>query len=351
MDPDFSFSFRRSVTEAGTAPYLDFSVNTNPIGLPDLVKQQLPFLSEIAGEYPDPDCLELRTRLARKYKIRPEQILCGSGADDLLYRLVFALNPRHALVVTPTFEEYDRALGVIGCEIRHYRLRPENQFTLESDIFSSLSPDCDLMILCNPNNPTGRLIEPALLRDLIDYCEAHKILLMVDECFMEFLPDWKSHTVKQLAAEKKHLLVIDAFTKTYSLAGFRLGFCISGNQELLSRMHACGQEFSVSAPAQLAGLCALMDHDYMKHTYELLSMEREWLISQLKALSLEVYPSSGNFLLFRTEDPAIRRKLLVHQIKVRDCSRFYGLGPEYCRIAVRRHEENKKLIQALMSTL
>ena len=351
MDPDFSFSFRRSVTEAGTAPYLDFSVNTNPLGLPDLVKQQLPFLSEIAGEYPDPDCLELRTRLARKYEIRPEQILCGCGADDLLYRLIFALNPRHALVVTPTFEEYDRALGLTSCEIRHHRLKPKNLFTLESDIFSSLSPDCDLMILCNPNNPTGRLIEPALLRDLIDYCEAHKILLMVDECFMEFLPDWKSHTVKQLAAEKKHLLVIDAFTKTYSLAGFRLGFCISGNQELLSRMHACGQEFSVSAPAQLAGLCALMDHDYMKRTYELLSMEREWLISQLKALSLEVYPSSGNFLLFRTDDPAIRRKLLAHQIKVRDCSRFSGLGPEYCRIAVRGHKENLKLMKDLKTIL
>ena len=207
------------------------------------------------------------------------------------------------------------------------------------------------MILCNPNNPTGRLIKPALLRDLIDYCEAHKILLMVDECFMEFLPDWKSHTVKQLAAEKKHLLVIDAFTKTYSLAGFRLGFCISGDPELLSRMHACGQEFSVSAPAQLAGLCALMDHDYMKRTYELLSVEREWLISQLKTLSLEVYPSSGNFLLFRTEDPAIRRKLLVHQIKVRDCSRFYGLGPEYCRIAVRGHKENLKLMKDLKTIL
>ena len=347
MEPDFSSAFRRSVTEAKTAPYLDFSVNTNPLGLPGLVTQQLPFLSEIAGEYPDPDCLELRARLARKYEIYPEQILCGCGADDLLYRLVFAVNPKHALVIAPTFEEYDRALGLIGCEIRHHTLNPENQFALDSDIFSALSPDCDLVILCNPNNPTGQLIEPALLREIIDYCEEQQILLMVDECFMEFLPDWKAYTVKQLAAERNHLLVIDAFTKTYSLAGFRLGFCISGNPLLLSRMHACGQEFSVSAPAQLAGICALLDQDYMKSTYELLSAEQKWLISQLKKLPLEVYPSKGNFLLFRSEDRTIRQKLLTQQIKVRDCSRFCGLGPEYCRIAVRRHKENLKLINIL----
>ena len=203
-------------------------------------------------------------------------------------------------MVTPTFEEYDRALGLTSCEIRHHRLKPENQFTLESDIFSSLSPDCDLMILCNPNNPTGRLIKPALLRDLIDYCGgSSRSCLWSMNALWNFSPTGSPIPSSSLAAEKKHLLVIDAFTKTYSLAGFRLGFCISGNQELLSRMHACGQEFSVSAPAQLAGLCALMDHDYMKHTYELLSVEREWLISQLKALSLrftrrpEIFFSSG----------------------------------------------------------
>ena len=181
----------------------------------------------------------------------------------------------------------------------------------------------------------------------MDYCEEHQILLMVDECFMEFLPDWNAYTVKQSAAKRNHLIVIDAFTKTYSLAGFRLGFCISGDPLLLSRMHACGQEFSVSAPAQLAGICALLDQDYMKSTYELLSAEQEWLVSQLKKLPLEVYPSKGNFLLFRTEDPDIRQKLLSQQIKVRDCSRFCGLGPEYCRIAVRGHEENKELIKTL----
>lgn len=146
------------------------------------------------------------------------------------------------------------------------------------------------MFLCNPNNPTGQVLNPPLLKEIVERCCDNNILLAVDECFMEFLPLWKEYTAKSLVTRTTNLIVIDAFTKTYSLAGFRLGFCASGNTGLLSSMRLYGQNFAVSTPAQLAGICALMDDSYMKNTYHILSEEREWLAAELGKLPLEVYP-------------------------------------------------------------
>lgn len=351
MENKTDISFWQSITENIGDKYLDFSVNINPLGVPDIVKQQLVNLADITGEYPDPDCKYLSSCLAKKYHIGTNQILCGNGADDLLYRLVFAIKPKRAIVIDPTFEEYNRVLELVGCQVQHYTLKPENHFELSKEVLSALQSDCDMMFLCNPNNPTGQLINQQLLQDIIKSCHDENILLVIDECFIEFLPDWEKYTVKGLAPQYENLIVIDAFTKTYSLAGFRLGFCISGNSELLFNMRLYGQDFSVSTPAQLAGICALMDSSYMKNTYSILLAEREWLLSELRKLPLEVYPSQGNFLLFKTEDKNIGKKLFEKGIKVRDCSQFYGLGPEYCRIAIRTHNENISLINVLKTLL
>ena len=177
------------------------------------------------------------------------------------------------------------------------------------------------------------------------------IIAVIDECFIEFLPQWRGCTAKQLTAENKNLIVLDAFTKTYSLAGFRLGFCVSGNRDLLEKMAVCGQSFGVSTPAQFAGVCALQDDAYMEEAYKVLLPEREWLFQELKKLPLTVYPSQGNFLLLWSSVENIREKLLEKGIKVRDCSQFYGLSSEYCRIAVRERSDNVLLLEALKEIL
>lgn len=308
-------------------------------------------MADITGIYPDPNCKYLSSCLAKKYHIGTSQILCRHGADDLLYHLVFAVKPKHAIVIEPTFEEYNRALALVGCKIHHHTVKGENHFILDKDVLSAIQADCDMMFLCNPNNPTGQLVSPQLLQDIIKCCYDKNVLLVVDECFIEFLPVWEKYTLKNLAALSENMIAIDAFTKTYSLAGFRLGFCVSGNINLLSSMHLYGQDFSVSTPVQFAGICALMDSSYMQNTYHILSSEWEWLFSELKKFPLEVYPSQGNFLLFKTANNNIRQRLLEKGIKVRACSHFYGLGPEYCRIAIRTHNENMVLIKVLKEIL
>lgn len=339
-------SLINSITESVGEGYIDFSVNINPLGVPNAVKQQFAKIAEISGAYPDPDCRYLSSLLAQKYDITAGQILCGNGADDLLYRLVYAVKPKHAVVIEPTYEEYDRVLDLVGCEVLHYTLKAENSFTLSEDVLSVLDENCDIAFLCNPNNPTGQLVKPGLMMKIINHCRDKHILLVVDECFMEFLSDWEKYSVKKIAAQSENVIVIDAFTKTYSLAGFRLGFCVSGNAKLLDGMRLYGADFAVSVPAQLAGISALSDKEYMQKTHEVISAEREWLFDKLKRLPLEVYPSNANFLLLKG-DENLREKLCENGIKVRDCSHFYGLGNEYCRVAIRTHDDNKKLIKTL----
>lgn len=338
------------ITENVGEGYIDFSVNINPLGVPDTVKRQFAEITEISGAYPDPDCKFLCSLLAERYHINDDRILYGNGADDLLYRLAFAVKPNHAVVIEPTYEEYDRVLDLVGCEIQHYTLKAENSFTLSEDALSVLDENCDIAFLCNPNNPTGQLADIGVMHRIIEHCRDKHILLVVDECFMEFVPDWEEHSVKKIAAQSDNVIVIDAFTKTYSLAGFRLGFCVSGNAKLLDGMRLYGADFAVSVPAQLAGISALADKEYMQKTHEVISAEREWLFDKLKKLPLEIYPSTVNFLLLKGNEN-LRRKLYENGIKVRDCSHFYGLGNEYCRVAIRTHDDNEKLIKTLEKIL
>ena len=341
----------QTITENADRSYLDFSVNINALGIPKAVKENIQEITDVLHVYPDPECKYLTSCLAKKYNISEDQILCGNGADDLLYRLVLSVKPKRAIIIEPTFEEYSRALELVGFEVLHYMTNAEKNFVLDRGILSAIQPDCDMLFLCNPNNPTGQIVDLHLLQEMMECCEKNNVLLVVDECFMEFLSQWRMFSAKQLTAQSKNLIVIDAFTKTYSLAGFRLGFCISNNGELLEKMHRCGQSFGVSTPAQFAGVCALMDDTYMEETYQTLLPEREWLFQELEKLPLIVYPSQGNYLLFRSSVENLRSRLLEQGIKVRDCSQFYGLSEEYCRVAVREHSENVLLIKTLAEIL
>jgi len=137
---------------------LDFSVNTNPLGMPDAVRQALVSRVDEYARYPDPQCRTLRAAIALHENVPEDWVLCGNGAADLIYRLCYAVGPRRALVCAPTFSEYERALEQIGCRAAHHNLTAEEQFALTSDIEERLVPGIDALFLCHPNNPTGGLI-------------------------------------------------------------------------------------------------------------------------------------------------------------------------------------------------
>lgn len=168
----------------------------------------------------------------------------------------------------------------------------------------------------------------------------------VDECFLPFLEEEASYSMLPYLAKHPRLLVLCAFTKIYCMAGLRLGYLACGDTELQSRIRAKLQPWNTSIPAQLAGIAALSDTEYLAKTRENLQAERAYLVPRLRELVAEVYDGYGNFLLFRDE-PDLKERMLEVGVLIRACGDFEGLDDTYFRIGIRSHSENQEFIRRL----
>ena len=328
---------------------LDFSANVSPLGLPEGVARAITAALPTADRYPDPLCRELRAKLALHEGVPAEQILCGNGAADLIFRLVWAKKPRRALVTAPTFAEYATALESVGCTVERFFLREQKDFAVTDAFCAAIRPGVDMVFLCQPNNPTGQLAALPLVEQILRRCAACGILLVVDECFLDFLPDHALHTAKGLLGEGE-LVILKAFTKLYGMAGVRLGYCLCSDTELLARMRAAGQPWAVSSLAQAAGIAALDETEYVAKVRALIEAQRPVLADGLRALGLRVIEGRANYLLFRAPEAlgeALRRKGAV----LRSCGNYPGLDASWYRTAVRTENENRQLLALLAETL
>ena len=152
-------------------------------------------------------CRELRAKLALHEGVPAEQILCGNGAADLIFRLVWARKPRRALVTAPTFAEYATALESVGCTVERFFLREQEDFAVTDAFCAAIRPGVDMVFLCQPNNPTGQLTPLPLVEALLHRCEACGALLVVDECFLDFLPESEALSAKKLLASPNLSLI------------------------------------------------------------------------------------------------------------------------------------------------
>ena len=273
---------------------LDFSANVSPLGLPEGVARAITAALPTADRYPDPLCRELRAKLALHEGVPAEQILCGNGAADLIFRLVWAQKPRRALVTAPTFAEYATALESVGCTVERFFLREQEDFAVTDAFCAAIRPGVDMVFLCQPNNPTGQLTTLPLVEQILHRCAACGTLLVVDECFLDFLPDHALHTAKGLLGEGD-LVILKAFTKLYGMAGVRLGYALSADTALLEQMQACGQPWGVSSLAQAAGLAALEETAYVEKVRALIAEQRPRLTTGLRALGLRVLDGRANY--------------------------------------------------------
>lgn len=328
---------------------LDFSANTSPLGIPTSVRDAAAASLAQADRYPDPFCRALCAAIGRMEGVPTEWVLCGNGAADLLFRAVLAVRPKRALLLAPTFAEYEQALRLCDCQLDFYTLHAKNQFVPQADLLDAIIPGLDMLFLCEPNNPSGRVTPPALLDAVAKRCRETGTLLVCDECFGAFLE--QPHSLTPQLAQNQKLLVLKAFTKLYGMAGLRLGYCLSANTDLLDRMHAAGQPWPVSTPAQAAGLAALEDPAYADRVRALVRAEAPFLWNALQRLGFSPIEPLANYILFSAPCNDLAARCRSRGVLIRDCSNYRGLTPGWYRIAVRTHAENEKLLAVLHATL
>lgn len=324
---------------------LDLSANINPFGIPETVRQAMHNAVENCTCYPDPLCRALRRTIGNAENVPPDFLFCGNGAAEVLFRLSTALKPRTALLTAPTFAEYEQSLQ--SCKIMLHTLLEEEDFVVTPRILQDITEQLDIVYLCNPNNPTGRTIEPKLLRQIVHQCAECGAYLVVDECFNDFLTEADTNTLKGLLVEYPKLILLRAFTKMYAVPGVRLGYCMCADSKVIEMLYHAGQPWNVSVIAQACGIAATGLCEFAQKTARMIEQERAFMLHELEARRLKVFTGQANFLLWKTADTKLHNKLLQKGILIRNCANYHGLAPGFYRTAVKSRSENLRFLRAL----
>lgn len=325
---------------------IDFSANINFLGMPESVREAAAKAVDFSEHYPDVQCRELKAAISEREKIMAEQIFCGNGAADVIFSLTLASMPKNALLPIPSFFEYQQALNSVRCRITPYRLEEKDGFVLTEDILSKITPQMDILFVCNPNNPTGELVEPELMKKILQKCERTGTLLVVDECFNEFLEQPMKHTMMPFVEQSEQLFIIKAFTKMYAIPGLRLGYGVCCNGALLDKMERVSQPWRVSVPAQAAGVAAAKEKDFAERSRGEILKQKKKMLDAMCDMGYQIYGSKANYIFFEGEHH-LWDQMKARGFLIRDCSNYQGLHLGFYRTAVRSEAENTAFLQAL----
>lgn len=329
---------------------LDFSANINPLGYPTAVVEAVEGALVDLVHYPDRRCADLRQDLADYHSLSFDEILVGNGSTELIFLVVRALKPKKALIVAPAFSEYQGALEIARVPYEFHLTSEANGFTLDR---LPEAPGADLVFLANPASPSGTLLPPERLLPWLENWNAAGLFVVLDEAFIDFVEE---ASIKNHLGWFPRLVVLRSFTKFFAIPGLRLGYLLAA-PELVTRLAAVQEPWSVNTLAQAAGRACLRDRDYMARTRSLVAEARQHLLAGLQTLpGLQPFPGAANYLLVKLTLPGwtafrLRQLLLAKGIIIRDASNFTGLDERYFRVAVRRRQDNDRLLAALADCL
>ncbi len=345
--------------EKGMKEILDYSSNINPYGLPKKFEKAVIENLSVLEKYPDPDYVELREEIAKTNKVELKNIIVGNGATEIIFLYMKVLKAKKILIVSPTFGEYERAMKATldDIQVDYFKLEEAENFVLNIEkIKTELQKKYDLLVICNPNNPTGQFLLVKELEKILEKCTEVGTKLFVDEAFVEFVEDWREKSVIKTGKNKKNLFVLRAFTKFFAIPGLRLGYGICFDDEFMTKMLEKKEPWSVNNIAELAGKILLQDKEYIEKTNNWIKIEKKYMYENLKEIEgLKTYKTEINFILvkikneylYKVNAQILREKMLEKGILIRDASNFVYLNDNYFRLAVKDRKNNVRVLEAL----
>lgn len=331
---------------------LDFSANINPLGPSPLALEAIQQSLLQIRHYPEPQAEALRKELALLTGLPEEMLILGNGAAELIYALGRLLKPRRVLLPVPTFSEYADAFR--GIEQVLLPLTRHNNFTLAIEVVGQQLKPGDLVILCNPNNPTGQLVAKEQVKILLDLAQTSGASFLLDEAFMDFVSPEQS-LLPELPANS-HLYILRSLTKFFALPGLRLGY-LAASPGTIEALTAVLPPWRVNLMAQAAGVASLRDKQYCANTLAQMNRLRPLLVEGLRSIpGLRPFWPTANFILVDCRESGYTAEELQNYlgpkgILIRRCENYIGLDKYYFRVAIRSEEDNARLLLALRDLL
>lgn len=333
---------------------IDFSANINPLGISDVVLQAIKDATSKIVDYPNPNYPNLKQAIAKQFNVRMDDVFVGNGAVQLIFDVTSSLNLQNALVLSPTFGEYERAFNRLNMKVDHFVLSQDDDFKVDVDrLILKLKENSaiDLVCICNPNNPTGQVVPNNQMVKLANFCSKHNIWLVIDEAFMDLTTESDESFLRSLT-EPLPVIVLRSATKFFAIPGLRLGFAITKNAEMKARMIEQQEPWSVNTFADAVGTVMYTDKDYINKTQKWFRKENDYLGAELRKIpQIHVFPSSTNYFLIKANSNQLREKLWGENIMIRSCKDYLGLDDSYFRIAVKSHQNNVSLIEKLKKVI
>lgn len=335
--------------------FLDFSSNINPFGASTLAKETVINNIDQVSIYPDPNYINLKNSISNYCNCLQQNIILGSGATELISSFIKTINPTNALLLSPAYSEYEKELSKINCKIDKYYSKPENNFKIDvANLINTVNKNnYQLIIICNPSNPTGFTFTNTEIECLLKSTNA---FVMIDETYIEFTDNAKFSSTK-LVDNYNNLFVIRGTSKFFSTPGIRLGYGLISNENVKNNINSNLDLWNINILASLMGEVMFKDSAFIDNTVKVMTDQRTLLLKELKKLKdLKVYDSQGNFILCEITSKAltaseIREKLIPHKIIIRDCSSFDGLGEYFFRVCILKPEDNQLLLKSLNTIL
>ncbi len=334
---------------------INFGANVNPLGLSASVKAALASHLDILSSYPDREYTSLREVLSAYCRIPSDYILPGNGSSELISLLIDALSPKHTLILGPTYSEYSRELSFSGSTQEYYHLKEEQDFRLDADDLCTVlaKGNYDLLIICNPNNPTSSAILHDDMEKLLCFCADHGVFVMIDETYVEFAPDIEAVTAVPFTQRFTNLCVLRGVSKFFAAPGMRLGYAVTGNPDFLRKMKEKQIPWSLNSVGAYAGELLFQDQDYIDRTRQLILTERGRMYDALSQLaSFKVFQPYANFLLLKILKEGktafdVFETCIKNGLMIRDCSSFQCLDGEFVRFCIMMPEDNSRLLKVL----
>lgn len=328
---------------------LDFSVNINPLGIPERIKEKLVAGIDGLVNYPEITGKSTIQKLATDIGVSPQNVVLGNGAIELIYLFARSHKPGRALIIQPTFNEYERALKLYGWDVEHFILAEENDFRIDPSkllkAIESIKPQ--VVFCCNPNNPTGSVYSRDFISRLVE-STAKETIWFLDESFIGFTAE--EDGLPLIKNSDHPVFLLRSLTKLYALPGLRIGYGV-GTGAIIKAMEAYKEPWTINGLGLIAAAAVYDEKDYGKKTRDYIGRERHRVYHELKKIAiLKVFESGTDFHLCRLlkgRMTDLQKYLEAQGMNIRTCEDFTGLDESYFRMAIKKEKNNNQLLACL----